>query len=289
MARHREHLEQTIALDPKFALAYVDLADTQLMRSCFGGIALEELPRCRETARKALDIDPALPEAHAMLGIVAAELDFDWKEAEARFRVALAAEPVPPIVHQWYGFFYLFLLGRSAEAAAAMERGLADDPLNILSRQSVALCYLGANDLDATEHELRKCLELDEALPFAQFALATVYACHGQREAALEASARAHAMVDWPFVQGFHAALLHQAGETMEAQTLMANLSAPGVIGWAMYYLQLGDLPQSLAWVQKSLEARHPTISMYLYSPLTAALRASEYWPELCRVRNLPA
>ena len=48
----------------------------------------------RSQAQKALDLDPSLPEGHAMLGAVAGSLEYDWKEAERHFRLAIAHDPV---------------------------------------------------------------------------------------------------------------------------------------------------------------------------------------------------
>src|SRR5688572_23764142 len=87
--RSRECLEQAIALDPAFALPYVGLADSYLALSAVGAIPSHDaMPRARELATRALEIDPDLPEAHAMLGIVAGHYDFDWAEAARRFKAA---------------------------------------------------------------------------------------------------------------------------------------------------------------------------------------------------------
>ena len=59
---------------------------------------------------------PDLPEAHAMLGIVAGHYDYDWTEAERRFRLAVKREPLSPHLRQWYGTFFLFAVGRADEA-----------------------------------------------------------------------------------------------------------------------------------------------------------------------------
>ena len=66
------------------------------------------MTRARELATRALEIDPDLPEAHAMLGIVAGHYDYDWSEAERRFRLAVGREPLSPHLRQWYGTFFLF-------------------------------------------------------------------------------------------------------------------------------------------------------------------------------------
>ena len=72
--------------------------------------AREAMPIVREEARKALEIDPSLPEAHAILGIVAGAYDYDWKEAGRHFDLAMAQDLIPPRVRAWYGFFFICCL-----------------------------------------------------------------------------------------------------------------------------------------------------------------------------------
>ena len=118
--RSRESLEQALALDPGFALPYVGLADYHLALAAVGGLPSNEaMPRARELATRALEIDPDLPEAHAMLGIVAGVLDYDWPETERRFRLAMAREPISPHLRQWNAWFHLFSVGRSDRGQAA--------------------------------------------------------------------------------------------------------------------------------------------------------------------------
>ena len=84
--RSRECLEQALALDPEFALPYVGLADYHFALGTVGRFpSAEAMPRARELASRALEVDPDLPEAHAMLGLVNGQYDYDWAEAERRF------------------------------------------------------------------------------------------------------------------------------------------------------------------------------------------------------------
>ena len=78
----------------------------------------EMMPLARAEARKALELFPSEPMAHAVLGAIAAVHDYDWKEAEEQFRLATASEPLPPDVHDMYAVCYLLPLGRFEEAIA---------------------------------------------------------------------------------------------------------------------------------------------------------------------------
>ncbi len=71
----------------------------------------EMMPLARAEARKALELFPSEPTAHAVIGVIAALHDYDWKEAEEQFRLARASESFPPEVHDMYALFYLCAVG----------------------------------------------------------------------------------------------------------------------------------------------------------------------------------
>jgi serine/threonine-protein kinase len=149
------------------------------------------MPRARELAQRALQIDPELPEAHAMLGIVAGHDDYDWSEAERRFRLAIKREPLSPHLRQWYGTFFLFATGRADEARLQLSRVTEEDPLCQMWR------LMRANLLPSVglEHEAlddaRKAVELDPDfwLGWADFGLLCARR-HQHTEAMLCASGR---------------------------------------------------------------------------------------------------
>ena len=143
LALNRKYLEQAIALDPKFALAHNAIGGHFFVLAC-GTLqpAHEAIPSARAATQTALDIDSSLPEAQAALGVIAAVYDYNWKEADHRFRLAMARDPIPPLVRHAYGFWYLMAVGRPQDAADECERALKKDPLNVaghtnLNRQSL--------------------------------------------------------------------------------------------------------------------------------------------------------
>jgi serine/threonine protein kinase len=113
LPRAKECYERAIALDPKFALAHCGYGHYFLSMTFMGALpANHALPMVRSQAQKALELDPSLPEGHAMLGVVAAGLEYDWKETERHFRLAIARDPVPVNVRLQYAVGYLLLAGR---------------------------------------------------------------------------------------------------------------------------------------------------------------------------------
>ena len=95
VARGIGYLEQAIVIDPEYALAYAGLADGHIVLAKFGAApAREAMPKAFNAARRALELDATLAEAHVALGSIAALFDWDWIAAsEEHFRRGHEDEP----------------------------------------------------------------------------------------------------------------------------------------------------------------------------------------------------
>src|SRR6266404_5877011 len=99
-----EYLNQAIALDPNYALAYAGLADTYALLSTFGFMPpTEGVPKAREFARQAVSLDGGLAEPHTTLGYLSLTYDYDFAGSEREFRRAIELNPNYATAHQWYG------------------------------------------------------------------------------------------------------------------------------------------------------------------------------------------
>ncbi len=290
--RSRECLEQALTLDPEFALPYVGLADYHFALAAVGGSPSHEaMPRARELARRALEIDPELPEAHAMLGIVAGHYDYDWSEAERRFRLAVNREPLSPHLRQWYGTFLLFATGRTDEARLQLSRVIDEDPLCQMWR------LMRANVLPAVglEHEAlddaRKAVELDPGFWLGWADLGLLHARRHQHPEALQCAERAMAGARWcPYSIGVMAAALANQGQVNEAQPLLVALRGDayaGPVGLAVYSLARGEIEQAVEWSAKAVEQRFPAFIPRLIRAFEPSLRRSAAWPDLLKRMNL--
>ena len=294
LVRTREYLEQAIALDPKFALAHGELGNYFLNRALAGLIpAHEAMPLVRQAAKRALDIDPALPEAHGMLGVVAGFYDLDWKEAERRFRLAMARDPVPAHVRELYGFFYLTASGRPREAVEELERALKQDPLALLVRFRLAFCLLVAGrDLEA-EAEFRQALELDENFFPVLANMSIMHALRGEFAEALACAEKACAAAPQVLIAtGLLAGTLALSGDTRRAEAILEKLR-PGLAygaprALAIYHLLYGEVEKAADWTAKPIQQRDPLMMLFLRHPVAKTLRSSSRWPALAKMMNLP-
>src|SRR6266403_4131114 len=123
------YFEEAIRKDPTFAPAYVGLADAYdgLGASFVGAPTSETRPKAIRAAQKALDLNPGLAEAHALLGRVLKK-QFQWADAEAQYQQALALNPNNSAAHLEYAN-WLASHGRVDEALAWSRRARELDPL----------------------------------------------------------------------------------------------------------------------------------------------------------------
>jgi serine/threonine protein kinase/Tfp pilus assembly protein PilF len=289
LARSKEYYEQAIALDPEFALAHCGYADYFLALAAYGRMpAHDAMPLVRASAQTSLAIDPLLPEAHAMLGIVAAIYDYDWKEAERQFQLAMSRDTIPPLVRTWYGYFCLILIGRPQDAVEELKRALKEDPLNLGFRYSLMVCLLAAGKNEEAFEEGSQILELDQNYSSVYPLLSLIQALRGKFSEALSFAEKAYALAPWNTgCIGRLAGLLARSGKMSQAEELVKKLGdgtaygAPN--GFVSYYYMCGELDSAADWAEKAIAQRQPSIML-----MPLFFRSSPRWPAIANLMNLP-
>jgi TolB-like protein len=169
--------QQAIARDPNYALAWAGLADSLI---AIGDI--EEvnpaayLPRARDAALKALQLDPSLAEAHAALGMVACHYDYDWSTAEREYKKAFELNPSYASAHQYYALG-LMAHGRFAEANEQLDTARRLDPLALIVDVDLALLRKYQRDYDGVIAVSKSILERDPNYQLGYSMLTTGYFC----------------------------------------------------------------------------------------------------------------
>jgi tetratricopeptide (TPR) repeat protein len=292
--RGREWLEQAIALDPDFALAYAELASCfRLLASLGDEPTREALLHARAAAQRALELDATLPDAHANLAAVALFLDYDWDRAGHHFELAMARKPTPSEVSHLYGFFYLVPLGCMQAAIEEMERSLKEDPLNLecLSQFAVLLWAVGRNE-DASRY-FNHVLELDEQFWLALFLKALWLAEVGTVAAGRPFAERAYAAAPKILNSvGLLAGYLWRTGEVEKAEEMVASLGDGTAFGapvaFSVYYMVRLDYETAADWVEKAIEQRDPNALPAACAPARPQFVANGRWPGLARMLRLP-
>jgi serine/threonine-protein kinase len=292
MAQAREFYELAVKLDPKFALAHSGLADYFLVLSSTVMPAHEAVPRMRAEAQKALDLDPSLPEAHAMLAAVAFVYDYDRAEGERQFQLAMASEPVPPLVRDWYAIV-LLASGRVEEALVQVDRAIREDPLNAMFHLTLSIYLNAAGRGDEAEAEFRRALELNSHLFTAYWLTLGRYLARGMEEQELACAEKFHSLAPWyPTAIGYLAGMLMRAGDTARARQLLSQIESGREylqpLGLVVYYILIRDVEKAADWMERAIQQRVPGVTIHRLIPIFAALRASPRWPALAKLMNLP-
>ncbi|HJW37977.1 MAG TPA: hypothetical protein VJ420_05110, partial [Candidatus Udaeobacter sp.] len=155
-----EYLKQAIAKDPGYALAYAALADSYALLRFYGGASpAESVVPAEAAAKKALELDDSLAEAHASLGLIATE-ELEVNRGVNELERAIQLNPNYATAHHWLGLA-LATLRQSDRSVGELKRALELDPLSMIINADLSIIYLYARRYDAAEAQARKTLEID--------------------------------------------------------------------------------------------------------------------------------
>jgi serine/threonine-protein kinase len=293
MARARECLERAIALDPAYALPHSVLGGSFVSPAIFGIIpAHEAMPQACAAYQKALEIDPMLPEALVGLASISMYYDYNWKEAERLFGMALSRGPLPRGARPRYGQ-YLFYTARREAAMTEHELAVQGDPLNLQLRTVLASAYLIAGRYAEAASACRSVLEIDESYHVAHFNLSNICFARGDLAGALASAERAYSLAPWARTgHGYVAGLLQLSGDTDRSRSVLEKLGdgtpSGAALGFFYYYLVCSEIERAADWAEKVIEQREPALLFLLLLPLSKDLRRSSRWPALAQRMNLP-
>jgi len=162
LRRAREHFERAVALDPGYALAYAGLGDTFGAMAYYGHILpAEGFPRASAAARRALELDAEVADAHVTLGIERLFWGWDRAAAELELQTAIRQNSNLALAHAVYGLI-LAVGRRNEEALKAARHARELDPLSLFINVGVAwIHHFGGRPADA----IRTALNAREIFP----------------------------------------------------------------------------------------------------------------------------
>ena len=294
-ARSRAFYENAIALDPEFAFAHAGLGGLYVFM--FTGQAMaahDAVPLARRHVQRALEVDPSLSEAHAVLGCIAALYDYDWVEADRRFQLAVAQGTASHEVRVHRSNFFLTHAGRGHEAVEDMEQLVREDPLYWGAKWALAVAYRSTGrDADAD----RLYFQLTDtgswsAIPAV--VLSGNYLARGQIHEALAFAEAAYAANrSLPAAVGHLAGMLARTGNDARATPLVGQLrgetSFGAAFGLALYYLAIDDHDRCADCLETAIEQRDVWVSFLLNVGNIGgrAMWSSPRWPRLAELMHV--
>ena len=282
--------ERAIAREPGFAKAWARLAIVCAHMAFWSFAPKEEAyPKAEHAARRAIELDDRLSDAHHALGVVYWFRYWDLEGCERELRHAMALNPNDPITSVMWFEFLGSIKADFAQAAAEVDRVLELDPLSAATYAHGAWVHYWGRQFPRAIHQCRRALEMDTRCLPAYFVLGLALLAEGRLEESVETFEKAAGLHGDSLSISYLASACGSAGKRDRAEELLGQLMTrpslpPSLI--AAVHLGLDDRESALDWLERGLAERDNHLLMLPVSPRWDSLRGEPRFVEL--LRKLP-
>jgi len=298
-----KYFADAIQKDPNFALAYSGQADYFAYLTVLGGPEvlrpIEAMAQARAAAAKALQLDSSLAEAHASMGNILHNYDWNWLGAEREYRKAIELNPNYAIAHHLYAHL-LLQTGRREQSIAEAERALELDPYSPFINNGLARQFYLSRQYAKAIARCQMGLQINPAYLPARIQLALAYEQTGQLSAGILELENVNKMLgqatppaQLPVLNALLGHAYAMAGRKSDAQRQLTILQAtkryipPSYV--ALVYMGLGDKDQAFKWLQQGFRDRSEHMLYLSLEPLVDPLRSDRRFASLLGKVGLPA
>jgi TolB-like protein len=275
-----ECFEQALAADPRYALAHTGLADSYSLLAYYGFLpSREAFPKAAAAATRALELDESLGEAHASLGYIRWQFDYDLAASEREFLRAIELAPNYPPAHYWYSA-NLQIQGKSDQALAEVEKSLALDPMSYFTNVFRGWHWLRHGDFDRSIELLPRAIELNPSLAIGHLLLGQALILKSRFPEAIAELQEADRISEGDsWTRGTLAYAYAASGKRDLASEVLDEMQGPlRATGYrrsfpiALAYTGLGEKDRAFEFLSRAYEERDPLLSLlsldHLYDPL---------------------
>ena len=285
--------EQAIAEDPTYALAYTGLADSYALHVDYRNVRVQSgFEHAKMYARRAIELDDSLAEAHASLAWSLFIYDWDWQAADAEFRRAISCDPRYAPAHQWYQF----LLAAKGSLDQALVEGLTAvdlDPASVSVLRSLGFSFIYSRRYAQARPYLERAVAMNPLAEESYRLLGLTFALEGDFA---EAERVIREVTNLPQATYPYATLgyvLGRAGRTDEARAILAELEEQRArdyvspVALATIELGLGNVERALDWTEAAYEERRGFLAYLKVNPLIDPMRGHPRFEALITRMNL--
>ena len=254
--------QQVIEKDPDYADAYGGMAHGYTTLGLAGyAFPRETIPKAKQAALRALEIDPNHVQSLYSLGWVLASYEWDWEEAGEVWR-ALTLAPGNAEIQYGYGQ-YLHMLRRLDEALAAAERAVALDPARAAPRAGLCNVLRHVGRYEEAKQTARRLIEVHPDRPegFLQLGAAQL-STHEFQEAANAFARGAALTAGSAYHEGLLGAVYGRAGREKQAREILNRLIKRrreryvSALAISLPLIALGENEEAWKWIDKAVEER---------------------------------
>ncbi len=268
-----ELFEESITLDPIFALGYAGVAQAFQVTAANHYEDPEVFyPKSKEFALKALSLDDDLAEAHAVLASCALGWDRDIDKCESEFKRAIELNPNYPTAHQWYAHLLLWEK-RTDEAWREISRALELSPLSMIINANVADYYILTGNYEKGIEQVKKVIEMDPTFGTIYVSAVRGYVQQSKHAEAIEAAETMSRLMGPKEGIVYKAYAYAYAGRKEEAMRLLAEVEAEFPKGTAtpteisLTWFGLGDSDKGFEWLEKGYDHHDRYVFMIAVCP----------------------
>jgi eukaryotic-like serine/threonine-protein kinase len=293
--RSVDFFQQAITKDANFALAYAGLADAYMVGPNYWNTPqIETCPQMVAAAKKALELDNTLSEAHEAAGTAHTYCDSDSAGAEREYKRAIEINPNNPVGHYFYAIL-LATLGRLDDTILEAKKAVELDPQSLIMNANLGYFYYFARQNDQGIAQEQKTLELDPNFGVAHERLWEIYEQKGMYEQAIREAEkrRADDRLSPEWAARFQNAL-QTSGRKGYWQTEVAFRKEELKRHYVLPYLlaracaEAGDMDQAFQWLEKGIADRDNWTRALKVDPAYDSLRSDPRYAEMLRRMSLP-
>ncbi|PYV67922.1 MAG: hypothetical protein DMG97_26115 [Acidobacteria bacterium] len=289
------YFKQAIEKDPSNSLAYAGLADCYVILAGYNLRPPGEVyPLAQVAAKKALELDGTLAEAHTSLASYVWDYERNWQAGLREYERAIELNPNYATAHQWYSES-LMRIGRRDEAIAEIQKAKELDPLSLVMNAVQGFVYYFARQYDQAIAQLKNTLELDTNFYPAHVFLGWNYEQKGMYAEAIAQLQTAMSLSGGSrYVTPGLAHAYAAAGQKARALELLNQLRQSSERSYvdpydiALIYAALGDKDQGFMWLEKAYWGRSESLTFVKVDPRMDSLRSDSRFRDLLRRLNLP-
>jgi TolB-like protein len=287
MATGVTYLRQALDADPSFADATVALALTYYDQAFESLEPSSVFESARHEATSALTLNPKLGLAHAVLGAIHNDYDWDWAAADLEFKQAIALAPNDGRVLTMAAD-HTVALGQLDAARQMLKQALAYDPLLADAYSELAWTEWCSGRYEESLAAARKVLEIDPTYDWGHVNVGEALLYRGDAAAAIGEFKRESN----PMEQATGLALAYHAlGRATDSNAALTKLINGGAGNYAYevaeIYAYRGNRDEALKWLERAYVQKDATLKWILRDPTMAKLESDPRYKAFLRKMNL--